>query len=117
MADAVAHEPGAALEKAKGGGEIHTSEKSRCCCKPFDPRTKRSAQWDVLILVLLLYTTYVTPYEVAFLQSKLNVLFVINRFVDLVFILDLIRNFNVAYFDENEQYWVGVHHKIAKRCE
>ena len=40
-----------------------------------------------------------TPFEVAFLESKINFLFFLNRMVDLGFIIDMVIAFHVAYFD------------------
>lgn len=42
-------------------------------------------KWDFVMVACLLFTAVITPYEVAFLSSKLNALFVINRLVDLMF--------------------------------
>ena len=40
---------------------------------------------DAVVVIVLLFTATVTPFEVAFLTTSLNALFYINRFVDLVF--------------------------------
>ena len=41
-------------------------------------------QWDIAILVVLVLTAIVTPYEVAFLDSDtVDFLFVFNRLVDV----------------------------------
>ena len=44
-------------------------------------------RWDLLTLLCLLFTALVTPVEVAFLTTKLNALFIINRVVDAVFVV------------------------------
>jgi hypothetical protein len=85
------------------------------CCITLDPRDKYMMRWDGLVIVLLIFTAYVTPYEVAFLSTKLNGMFYLNRFIDLAFFLDLCKNFLTAYFDAEEQYWVGDSRKIAKK--
>jgi hypothetical protein len=49
---------------------------------------------DLLMVVLLLFTAIVTPYEVCFLEQKeMNALFFINRVVDLGFIADMVIQF------------------------
>jgi potassium voltage-gated channel Eag-related subfamily H protein 7 len=95
------------VTSAKIQAGIHFSKDRFHCCITIDPRTDRMKIWDGVIILLLIFTTYVTPYEVAFLSTRFNTLFVINRFVDLIFLLDLIRCFFTAYFDEMKQYWVG----------
>lgn len=55
-----------------------------------DPTSQYMKYWDSLILILLLYTSLVTPYEVAFLETHIDGLFVVNRFVDLCFIKDMV---------------------------
>jgi CRP-like cAMP-binding protein len=63
-------------------------------------------QWDIVVGIALLFTATVTPFEVAFLGSGINALFVINRLFDLVFITDIWVNFHLAYFDNKHRVWV-----------
>lgn len=42
--------------------------------------------WDLVMLILLLFTATLTPFEVALLKIELNTLFVVNRLVDILFI-------------------------------
>jgi hypothetical protein len=59
--------------------------------------------WQLFILLLLFYTTFVTTYEVSFIHNdtlKIDALFFVNRFVDLGFLADMFVNFNMAYLDE-----------------
>eukprot|EP00966_Prymnesium_polylepis_P233503 5400408-Prymnesium_polylepis.1 len=73
-----------------------------------DPRTSKwLVKWDVLKLVVLVYVSLVTPFEVSFIpigkvghfnaldpaHSELTVLFAINRVVDLVFTIDIVVQF------------------------
>ena len=82
----------------------------------FDPRKSSFlVVWDCITLFALIYTALVTPFEVAFLEPRVGVLFVINRFVDLCFLTDLVLNFFLAYYDSEGRTWVCVHKKIAKR--
>ena len=46
-------------------------------------------------MVALAFTAFVTPYEIALISTKMSVLFVINRLVDLVFTIDIIVNFRL----------------------
>jgi potassium voltage-gated channel Eag-related subfamily H protein 7 len=88
------------------------------CCLVLDPRKPLMQQWDGVVALLLIYTAYVTPYEVAFLETTgVNPLFLFNRFVDVCFIMDMFRMFFTAYFDDDTvpAQWVTRHHQIAKR--
>jgi hypothetical protein len=44
-------------------------------------------RWDVVTMICLLFTALVTPVEVAFLTTKINALFIVNRVVDVVFVV------------------------------
>jgi hypothetical protein len=44
-------------------------------------------RWDIVTMLSLLFTAVVTPVEVAFLATALNGLFVLNRLVDMIFIV------------------------------
>lgn len=67
-----------------------------------DPRHRRMARWDSFVAVLLLFTAIVTPFEVCFLEPEWrSALFWINRLVDLSFILDIVVNFHLSYYDPN----------------
>ena len=65
------------------------------------------ARWDVFILILMVFTATVTPYEVAFCESDFNVMYGINRFVDLGFIVDMVFNFFLGYINpKTNMCWV-----------
>ena len=56
--------------------------------------------WDTLTVLALLFTALVTPYEVALLEPPVSwsaaardVLFIVNRIVDLVFLFDMFVQF------------------------
>ena len=49
--------------------------------------------WNLLLAVALSFTSLITPFEIAFLEVSLNVLFFINRIVDCVFIGDMALQF------------------------
>ena len=81
-----------------------------------DPTSKRMQQWDLLMMVLLLYTATVTPFEIAFIQTDPeSLLFFVNRIVDACFILDMVFNFLLAYPSEDDGLWIVNHRMIARR--
>lgn len=44
-------------------------------------------RWDIVIVLALLFTATVTPFEVAFLRTSVNTIFFVNRAVDCVFLV------------------------------
>ena len=74
--------------------------------KGIDPKNKYMRYWDIYTICLLVYTAIVTPYEVSFLEPSLNVLFWVNRFVDLSFLFDMVLNFYMGFFDDLQGKWV-----------
>jgi potassium voltage-gated channel Eag-related subfamily H protein 7 len=76
------------------------------------PTSKWMRKWNGIMALLMLFTSIVTPYEVAFLeticpQNKIDILFLINRLVDLVFVTDIIINMHLSYYDNHRAMWVG----------
>jgi hypothetical protein len=86
-------------------------EKCKACWRVkwvLDPRTVAFvAWWDLVATFALVFTALVTPYEVAFLvpptpSERLNSpLFLMNRGIDIVFIVDILLQFRLAYKDES----------------
>jgi hypothetical protein len=57
-----------------------------------DPRTADMARWDMVTSLALIYTVVMSPVEVAFLPAPTSAaepLFVINRLIDCVFLVDI----------------------------
>ena len=78
-----------------------------------DPSSEFIIKWDKLMVVLLLFVSFVTPFEVAFLPTKPDALFVINRIVDLGFIIDMVFQFFLPYFDADDLVFVWNRDLIA----
>mmetsp|Transcript_16121 Transcript_16121/g.41049 ORF Transcript_16121/g.41049 Transcript_16121/m.41049 type:complete len:716 (-) Transcript_16121:262-2409(-) len=81
----------------------------------FDADTPWMWKWDVTVLTALLFTTVVTPYEVALLRTSVNALFIVNRVVDGIFVFDMILQFflKVTLETPNGQIQVRDRRKIA----
>mmetsp|Transcript_16084 Transcript_16084/g.29351 ORF Transcript_16084/g.29351 Transcript_16084/m.29351 type:complete len:952 (-) Transcript_16084:3-2858(-) len=63
-----------------------------------DPDSVFLMRWDLVALLSLLFTAIVTPFETATLEVVVgDGLFVANRVVDFVFILDMVFSFHTAY--------------------
>ena len=84
-----------------------------------DPRkSKFMPTWDIVMIASLLFTSIVTPYEVTFVDEGACVtpLFVVNRVVDGIFIVDLFLQFFMIYsvFDpETGTRWIEDHRTIV----
>lgn len=80
-------------------------EPPRCL---IDPRTSRVlGPLDTLNLLALAFTALVTPWEVAFLTPPgyVDWLFVTNRLVDVVFLVDIFVQFNLMYPAAGDTRW------------
>ena len=82
-----------------------------------DPRTSVWLPWwDAVTGLALIFTAIFTPYEVAYLpppsgpisQTREIVVFWTNRFVDVIFLLDVLLNFFLAYPADAEQIMNGL---------
>ncbi|KAI9103071.1 hypothetical protein DFS34DRAFT_351170 [Phlyctochytrium arcticum] len=67
----------------------------------FDLTSNFLKRWDMLSLVLLMFTASVTPFETAFLPSdnSIGILFLINRVVDIIFFIDMFVQIRTPYRD------------------
>ncbi|KAF0694782.1 Aste57867_14380 [Aphanomyces stellatus] len=70
--------------------------------KLLHPNSQFRAGWDIYMIVLLIYTSIMTPYEIAFVeQVTLDGLFVTDRAVDLSFLLDMVFNFLTPFMEKD----------------
>jgi potassium voltage-gated channel Eag-related subfamily H protein 7 len=67
----------------------------------FRPDSSFISKWDVVIMICLLFTASVTPYEVALLKVQIGTgfLFWVNRLVDTIFLVDMGVQFSTMYYD------------------
>ncbi|KAI8816090.1 uncharacterized protein EV422DRAFT_501651 [Fimicolochytrium jonesii] len=68
----------------------------------FDLTSNFLKRWDMLSLILLLFTASVTPFETAFIHNDtgIDLLWLINRCVDIVFFLDMFVQIRTPYRDQ-----------------
>lgn len=83
--------------------------------RTINPTSHEMAQWDKTIMAVLLYTALVTPFEVAFLTPGFSGMFVVNRMVDTVFVIDIFFTFYLDPGAEEALKTAGMpdHNKIA----
>jgi len=79
-----------------------------------EPTSNYMKKWDMSSIALLGYIMLLTPYEVAFLETTFNGLFIINRLIDVFFIVDLVQQFFLMYVDDNGRK-VKIQSMIIKR--
>ena len=85
--------------------------KGSCVVNP-----KKTGKWDAVMVICLIFTAIVTPYEVAFLDmSVINALWFINQLVNILFLIDMFINFFLAYFDDEALQWIVSKRLIAIR--
>mmetsp|Transcript_15977 Transcript_15977/g.20456 ORF Transcript_15977/g.20456 Transcript_15977/m.20456 type:complete len:626 (-) Transcript_15977:304-2181(-) len=95
------------LRKDEKGEE----KKKRDCL--FDPHGRIMKVWEVVVVVVMVFTTFVTPFEVAFILVSPVGLLATNIVVDTIFIIDIAFSFFLPYYDRNTGLLVTNHRKIA----
>ena len=58
------------------------------------PTSEFQEYWDIVMLMMMIYVVFVTPFEVCFVESVITSrpLFWFNRFVDLFFLCDMVSS-------------------------
>ncbi|KAG5248501.1 potassium channel family protein [Salix suchowensis] len=80
------------------------------------PVDSRYRCWGTLMVVLVAYSLWVYPFEVAFLHSSPHrMLSIADNIVDLFFAVDIVLTFFVAFIDSRTQQVVRDRRKIAGR--
>ena len=57
--------------------------------------------WMLLIMVLLIWTALYIPYRLAFIDNANLGVFLMECFMDAIFLFDVGLNFFIAYYDSN----------------
>ena len=78
--------------------ESEDEKKTKCLILP-DSLFKQF--WDVLIACLVLYSSVVTPYKIAFKENNTKE-DTSDIIIDLILLIDIILNFFCAYYDKEE---------------
>ncbi|XP_031130532.1 potassium channel KAT3-like [Ipomoea triloba] len=79
---------------------------------PFDPRYRA---WEMFLVILVIYSAWISPFEFAFLTYKEDALFIIDNIVNCFFAIDIFLTFFVAYLDSQSYLLVDSPRKIAIR--
>ncbi|KAK1378450.1 Potassium channel [Heracleum sosnowskyi] len=79
---------------------------------PFNPRYRA---WEMFLVILVIYSAWVCPFQFAFLTYKQDALFIFDNIVNGFFAIDIILTFFVAYVDSQSYLLVDSRKKIAVR--
>ncbi|KAH9761003.1 Potassium channel KAT3 [Citrus sinensis] len=80
---------------------------------PYDYRYR---WWQTFLVVLVVYSAWASPFELAFRKAATGSLLIVDLVVDFFFAADIIFTFFVAYLDKSTYLLVDDHKKIALRC-
>lgn len=84
----------------------------RYIISPYDWRYR---WWQNLLIILVVYSAWVSPFEFGFIRDLPAKFFVVDYVVDAFFALDIVVTFFVAYLDKRTYLLVDEHSKIALR--
>ncbi|KAJ4703853.1 Potassium channel like [Melia azedarach] len=95
------------------GARINQATKLRkYIISPFSPRYRA---WEMWLVVLVIYSAWICPFEFAFLTYKKDALFIFDNIVNGFFAIDIILTFFVAHLDSQSYLLVDDPKKIAIR--
>ncbi|XP_015692747.1 potassium channel AKT2 isoform X2 [Oryza brachyantha] len=98
---------------AGGHAQHHGGSNDKRVISPLDSRYRC---WDTFMVVLVAYSAWVYPFEVAFMNaSPKGGLEVADIVVDLFFAVDIVLTFFVAYIDSTTQLLVRDRRRITMR--
>ncbi|XP_010910948.1 potassium channel AKT2 [Elaeis guineensis] len=96
--------PGYNQTQAESGGRIVSPMDSRYRC------------WEAFMVILVAYSAWVYPFEVAFMNSSpKGVLCITDSIIDIFFAIDIVLTFFLAYIDSKTQLLVRDPKRIAIR--
>ncbi|GLU22681.1 hypothetical protein SLE2022_387380 [Rubroshorea leprosula] len=95
------------------GARINQATKlQRYIISPYNPRYRA---WEMWLVVLVIYSAWICPFEFAFLTYKKDALFIVDNIVNGFFAIDIVLTFFVAYLDSESYLLVDDPKKIAIR--
>eukprot|EP01018_Ginkgo_biloba_P026205 Gb_11173 [translate_table: standard] len=79
------------------------------------PYNKHYRWWQMFLILLVLYSAWVSPFEFAFVKVTESPLFIVDNMVNGFFAIDIVITFFVAYLDKTTYLFVDNPKKIALR--
>ncbi|KAA8525318.1 hypothetical protein F0562_007173 [Nyssa sinensis] len=77
------------------------------------PYDRRYRWWQTFLVLLVIYSAWSSPFELAFKKVATGSLMPVDLAVDAFFVIDIILTFFVAYLDKSTYLLVDDHKKIA----
>lgn len=71
--------------------------------------------WETFLVILVVYTAWVSPFEFGFLEKSRGVLALIDNIVNVFFAIDIVLTFFVAYLDRTTYLLIDSRKQIAWR--
>ncbi|PIN04682.1 K+-channel ERG [Handroanthus impetiginosus] len=95
------------------GARINRTKKlRRYIISPFNPRYRA---WEMFLILLVIYSAWISPFEFAFLAYRQDALSIIDNVVNSFFAVDIVLTFFVAYLDSQSYLLIDDPRKIAIR--
>ncbi|RZR93724.1 hypothetical protein BHM03_00022291 [Ensete ventricosum] len=79
------------------------------------PYDRRYRSWETFLVILVVYTAWVSPFEFGFLAKSRGVLALIDNIVNAFFAIDIVLTFFVAYLDRTSYLLIDNRKQIAWR--
>lgn len=69
----------------------------------------------MLLIILVIYSAWICPFEFGFLSYKQDTLFIIDNIVNAFFAIDIVMTFFLAYLDVHSYLLIDDPKRIAAR--
>ncbi|PIA41015.1 hypothetical protein AQUCO_02300056v1 [Aquilegia coerulea] len=98
------------------GVSSYNQNQNECKGRTITPMDSRYRWWEAFMVLLVAYSAWVYPFEIAFMKSSPGGgLHIADSIVDLFFAVDIVLTFFVAYIDPRTQLLIRDPRKIAVR--
>jgi hypothetical protein len=87
------------IRPPKGGEQDEEELMGKSCL--LHPHSRFKIFWNIVTLLLLIYTASFVPFKIAFLDTTVMSVVVIDYIVDFLFATDIFVNFFCAYYDDD----------------
>ncbi|GJN19439.1 hypothetical protein PR202_gb06717 [Eleusine coracana subsp. coracana] len=92
----------------------HSNKLQKFTISPYDPRYRC---WELFLTVLVVYSAWICPLELAFLRDLPSKLLLVENIANGFFAIDIVLTFFVAYVDSKTHILVDDRKRIAVRLE
>ncbi|OMJ79125.1 hypothetical protein SteCoe_20916 [Stentor coeruleus] len=80
--------------------ETESSLTKKKCVFLVLPDGKLKGYWNVLMIIAMLYSIIAAPYQMAFMETEIYSIYVLDLLIDVLFFLDIIFSCFTGYYDE-----------------